>query len=315
MKKTSRIALVLLATTFLSAPALAEWTPENEDGSAYSITAGSADDYSFTTTDGENISYWKINLNPDNFSTQDSITWSTDDTDADGLIEVQLPNSEDPTTLYYTYTMPEGYTETNTRLTELTSNNVTSKVFKNIGSNTEGGAINLGNQDYNDINITSDFIGNHASYNSGAIHNSNSVIGNIIGNFIGNYIQTSRSVYGGTIYNFNSNIGDITGDFVGNYVQSSGEIHGGTIYNYYQVIIGNIAGNFIGNYAESSSERAYGGVIYNDKNSTIGNITGNFIGNYVYGKFSTAGGAIYNGANYNNDNSTIGDITGNFIGN
>ena len=122
----------LLATTFLSTPAWADWTPENKEGAAYSIVAGSADDYNFTTTDGENTSYWKINLKADTFSTQDNISWSTEETGSTGSIEIQLPNSDETTTVYYTYTMPEGYPETSTRLTSITSDNVTSKVFENI---------------------------------------------------------------------------------------------------------------------------------------------------------------------------------------
>ncbi len=184
MKSLSSVMVALLSSTFLSAPALAEWTPENKDGSAYNITAGTASDYNFTTTDGATTSYWKINLNADNFSTQDSISWSTESAGSTGSVEVQLPNSDTPTTLYYTYTMPTGYTETNTRLNNnLTSDNVNSKIFKNIGGSTQGGAVYVSGKDYGDIDMTSDFIGNYASGDNyiygGAIYADDSTFGNM----------------------------------------------------------------------------------------------------------------------------------------
>ena len=108
MKSLSFVVAALFSSTCLSVPALAEWSPENKDGRTYSITEGTASDYNFTTTDGENISYWKIHLNADNFSTSDSISWSTDSAGSTGSVEIKLPNSDTQTTLYYTYTMPTG---------------------------------------------------------------------------------------------------------------------------------------------------------------------------------------------------------------
>jgi len=297
MKSLSSVMVALLSSTFLSAPALAEWTPENKDGSAYSVIAGTADDYNFTTTDGETTSYWKINFNADNFSTSDSISWSTDNTSSTGSVEIKLPNSDTPTTLYYTYTMPEGYTETSTSIIDFTAEDVTSKVFKNINSR----AVSITGLEYNDINITSDFVNNGGVPNGGAI-NVAGILNNT--NIIGTFINNSAMSVGGAIYlETGSSLGDITGDFINNHVSYGG----GAIYASEGSTIGNITGNFIGNYVQGSTNK--GGAIY-ATNSTFGDIIGDFIGNYVSGNFPDfGGGAIYA------TNSTFGNITGDFIGN
>ena len=288
--------------------------------SVFEYAVGTKDDYNFTVQEADaegNLTdkYYKINLKPENFSTSKSITWTEvpeaqkDDKDDDlsdgkvsGVIAVRLPNDQ---TRYfqYTYTKPDNYTVTNTRINDtLGSANVTNVVFNGISSSEgKGGAI-YNTQDNRDVNINADFIGNSATFvgsaYGGVIYNDDSgIIGNITGNFIGTS-SASPYFYGGVIYN-DGIIGNITGDFIRNSAAASSAVSsGGAIDN--RGTIGDITGNFIRNSATSSS-MSNGGAIYNK--STIGDITGNFIGNTA-GK----GGAIFN-------SGTIGDITGNFIAN
>ena len=288
--------------------------------SVFEYAEGTKDDYNFTVQEADaegNLAdkYYKINLKPENFSTSKSITWTEvpeaqkDDKDDDlsdgkvsAVIAVRLPNDQ---TKYfqYTYTKPDNYTVTNTRINDTLGNaNVTNVVFNGISSSEgKGGAI-YNTQDNRDVNINADFIGNSATFvgsaYGGVIYNDDSgIIGNITGNFIGTF-SASPYFYGGVIYN-DGTIGNITGDFIRNSAASSSAVSsGGAIDN--RGTIGDITGNFIRNSATSSS-MSNGGAIYNK--STIGDITGNFIGNTA-GK----GGAIFN-------SGTIGDITGNFIAN
>ena len=288
--------------------------------SVFEYAVGTKDDYNFTVQEADaegNLTdkYYKINLKPENFSTSKSITWTEvpeaqkDDKDDDlsdgkvsGVIAVRLPNDQ---TRYfqYTYTKPDNYTVTNTRINDtLGSANVTNVVFNGISSSEGYGGAIYNTQDNGDVNINADFIGNSATFvgsaYGGVIYNDDSgIIGNITGNFIGTS-SASPYFYGGVIYN-DGIIGNITGDFIRNSAAASSAVSsGGAIDN--RGTIGDITGNFIRNSATSSS-MSNGGAIYNK--STIGDITGNFIGNTA-GK----GGAIFN-------SGTIGDITGDFIGN
>ena len=288
--------------------------------SVFEYAEGTKDDYNFTVQEADaegNLTdkYYKINLKPENFSTSKSITWTEvseaqkDDKDDDlsdgkvsAVIAVNLPNDQ---TKYfqYTYTKPDNYTVTNTRINDtLGSANVTNVIFNGISSSEGYGGAIYNTQDNRDVNINADFIGNSATFvgsaYGGVIYNDDSgIIGNITGNFIGTS-SASPYFYGGVIYN-DGTIGNITGDFIRNSaVASSAVSSGGAIDN--RGTIGDITGNFIRNSATSSS-MSNGGAIYNK--STIGDITGNFIGNTA-GK----GGAIFN-------SGTIGDITGNFIAN
>ena len=288
--------------------------------SVFEYAEGTKDDYNFTVQEADaegNLTdkYYKINLKPENFSTSKSITWTEvseaqkDDKDDDlsdgkvsAVIAVRLPNDQ---TKYfqYTYTKPDNYTVTNTRINDTLGNaNVTNVVFNGISSSEGYGGAIYNTQDNGDVNINADFIGNSATFvgsaYGGVIYNDDSgIIGNITGNFIGTS-SASPYFYGGVIYN-DGTIGNITGDFIRNSAAASSAVSsGGAIDN--RGTIGDITGNFIRNSATSSS-MSNGGAIYNK--STIGDITGNFIGNTA-GK----GGAIFN-------SGTIGDITGDFIGN
>ncbi|MBP3546957.1 MAG: hypothetical protein J6K16_07530, partial [Alphaproteobacteria bacterium] len=343
---------ILLATTFLSTPAMAITLEPTLDDSVISYSEGISTDYNFTVdeTDSEgNITtvYYKINLDKDKLSTSSSVSWSeVDETkkEESNVIAVQLPNNQ---TKYfqYSYSAPNGYSTTSERINNtLSTANVTNIVFTNITSTSNGGAIN-NRLDNSGVNIKVDFIGNYVSSSSkstygGAILNyvnsssTTATIGNIIGDFIGNYtisVSSSDSAdsYGGAIFNLAqeniATIGDITGDFIDNYSSSDSSessyisfAYGGAIYNnanIYTATIGDIIGDFIGNHTYST-DFTEGGAIYNyttKSTATIGNITGDFIGNYAYSEISAKGGAIFNYANHGT--ATIGNITGDFIGN
>ena len=327
LNKTTLLS-ILLGSTFISSPALSASVQDTIDrinakvDRAYTITEGNDSDYSFTAVEDGVTKYYKINLKTANIGTSKNISWSTDSAGATGSVKVNLPNKDNPTTLYYT---ESGYKEVQTnRLTSLTSD-IGSADEKHLfsglklestSSDAKGGAIY--NTSTNAANIYADFIGNYAKVSSssssssskgGAIYNKGT-IGDITGDFIGNYASSYSSrygsySYGGAIYN-DRTIGNITGDFIGNYASASAAYYppsseGGAIYN--NGTIGDIIGDFIGNYA-SADYSSEGGAIYNSYDGTIGNITGDFIGNYT--SFSV--GAIYN-------SGTIGDITGDFIGN
>ena len=311
--------------------------------SVFSYAEGTENDHNFVVQEADkdgNITkkYYKIVLKTNEIGTSEAIKWSTNADGATGSVEVKLPNSDTPTTLYYTIDSDKYVTESG-RLDNLTADvgSATEKVlFKDLNqisdsSEVKGGAIyNTSNGGYN---IYADFIGNYVSSTAtttsssytkayaygGAIYN-DGVIGNIIGDFIGNYASatsTSSSgayAYGGAIYN-SGTIDNIIGDFIGNKVAA----YGGAIYN--DGVIGNIIGDFIGNRADFS-----GGAIYNDKDGSIGNITGDFINNDIgvidnYGSIGNiTGDFIENysdsyGSIYNDEKGTIGNITGDFIGN
>ena len=298
LSKTTLLS-ILLGSTFISSPALSASVQDTIDrinakaDRAYTITEGNDSDYSFTAVEDGVTKYYKINLKTANIGTSKNISWSTDSAGATGSVKVNLPNKDNPTTLYYT---ESGYKEVQTnRLTSLTSD-IGSADEKHLfsglklestSSDAKGGAIY--NTSTNAANIYADFIGNYASSSSsegGAIYNEGT-IGDITGDFIGNYASAYSSRYGsssrgGAIYNrYDRTIGNITGDFIGNYASASAYYssysEGGAIYN--SGTIGDIIGDFIGNYASDSAYDSSGGAIYNSYNSKIGNITGDFIGN------------------------------------
>ena len=304
--------------------------------SVFEYKTGTENDYNFVVQEADQDGkltpkYYKVVLKTNEIGTSKAIKWSTKPAGATGSVKVKLPNSDNPTELYYTVANGEdGPILVTTRLTNLTEDVGSAKkvLFKGLNptsdSDAEGGAIYNSSDDGH--NIYADFIGNHALdggaiYNSGTIGNitgdfignytldggaiyNSGTIGDITGDFIGNYAYSAAFVYGGAIYNNGGTIGNITGDFIGNYIYYTFYAYGGAIYN--SGTLGNITGDFIGNYASSADEKANGGAIYNS--GTLGNITGDFIGNYVSYSYDADGGAIYN-------NGTIGNISGDFIGN
>ncbi len=224
--------------------------------SVFSYVEGTETDYNFTIQEADSegnltTKYYKIVLNPAEFSTSSSTTWEPAEAAGENTIEVQLPNNQ---TQYfkYTYTKPDNYTETSERTDDtLASANVTNVVFQGISSSSYGGVI-YNTQDNSSVNIKADFIGNSAGNGGVAIYNAtNASIASITGDFI----ENSSSGNGGVVYNeYNSSIGNITGDFIEN--SSSG--NGGAVYNN-SGTMGNITGDFIGN----SSSLGYGGAIVN----------------------------------------------------
>ncbi len=351
MTKFSFVATVLLTTTFLSAPAWAEWTPENKDGSVYNITAGTSSDYNFTTTDGKNTSYWKINLNTNNLKNNNHITYSTNADGATGSFNMVLPNQE-TATIYYKYTS-SGYEQADARVTEITDTNVYNKVFQDLTTTAKGGAI-YNHSDKSDINVESDFINNSidsstssayggalSNYNDaklgnvsgvfidnsakspvaevhgGALSNWRASIGNIDSVFINNSSETANTqVCGGTLDNVGS-IQDVLSDFLGNSTTTeSGEVEG-TIFVGGGGSINTLSGNFIGNTIQSQSGDISGGVLYNF--GEINELSGTFIGNTVSSESSpVSGGVVNNLVGTGSSSSSVGtihNITGSFIGN
>ena len=113
---------VLLATTFLSTPAMAITLEPTLDDSVISYSEGTSTDYNFTVdeTDSEgNITtvYYKINLDKDKLSTSSNISWTALDSKPDDMtnvVAIKLPNK----TKYfqYSYQVPNGYTEQTSNL-------------------------------------------------------------------------------------------------------------------------------------------------------------------------------------------------------
>ena len=276
--------------------------------SVFSYAEGTENDHNFVVQEADkdgNITkkYYKIVLKTNEIGTSEAIKWSTNADGATGSVEVKLPNSDTPTTLYYTIDSDKYVTESG-RLDNLTAD---------VGSATEKVLF----KDLNQISDSSEVKG-------GAIYNTSNGGYNIYADFIGNYVSSTATTtsssytkayaYGGAIYN-SGTIDNIIGDFIGNKVAA----YGGAIYN--DGVIGNIIGDFIGNRADFS-----GGAIYNDKDGSIGNITGDFINNDIgvidnYGSIGNiTGDFIENysdsyGSIYNDEKGTIGNITGDFIGN
>ena len=305
----------------------ADYTPTLGENSVYTVTAGSESDYSFkTTTDGENISYWKININKDNLSTASTTTWEQAGSSTPDSVEIRIPNAANSNIFSYTYTAPVGYEDITTAVDTLyvvSEEELQNKVFRGVEGIASGALAVEGNVVYD---VIADFVGNSSVSTSaslgasgGAIHTW-STLGDVTGSFIGNYSESEYNygTSGGAIYNQTGNtIGDITGDFIGNRAISNvGNLGttGGAIYNMSwngkETIIGNITGNFVGNFARNTNSEytGQGGAIYNDAMTDsvarIGNITGSFVGNS-----GLDGGAIYN------IGGEIGDITGDFFNN
>ena len=273
------VVAALAGTMTFGAPAMAE--------DVYTVVDGTSDDYSYTTTDGVTPLYKSIIINTTGMKKSSKIGWeksgssvvptSWDGTNATGTIKVTMPHNGATQDEYYTYTYTKlgTYTPTSTRIDDITTDNTDKKVFVNINTSGNGGAI-YNNTDKSDFNILSDFIGNTATGSGGAIYNYNDTITTITGDFIGNTTTDA----GGAIYNNSGTIGTITGDFIGN----TANFRGGAIYN--SGTIDSITGDFIGNTATR-----FGGAIYNyDGTITNGITNSSFINNTAT---TGKGGAVY----------------------
>ena len=174
----------------------------------------------------------------------EQVTSSTDDS-----IYITNPGTGNGINYFkYTYTKPADYLQVSDRINDtLDSESVTNKLFQDVSSTSNGGAI-YNSEDKANVDIVADFI-NNSSPNGGAIYNAGS-IGNITGNFINNSVGSG---YGGAIYNTGS-IENITGTFI-----SNSSTRGGAIYN--TGTIGSISGLFINNRLPNSSNN-YGAAIY-----------------------------------------------------
>ena len=255
----------------------------------------------------------EINTEYLNSLTGPKVTWEAADATGDDIIEINGNYYK------YTYRMPDGYTEKNTRLEYSlypSETDTQSVVFKDIQNSSHGGAI-YNNLDYSNKQkiITADFVNNNTNaenyVSGGAIYSDKyRKIDTIIGSFINNYAQSTTSLSsGGAISNNQyTSLGNITGNFINNFAQASFSASGGAIYNENNGTIGNITGSFINNFV-SGNYGADGGAINNRYKSSVGDITGDFISNYALAQDQKAfGGAIYN-------QGTIGDINGNLTDN
>ena len=222
-------------------------------------------------------------------------------------------------TFYYTYNKPDDYTETSTRVNGPTAD-ITGQLFSGISS-ASGAAVYSKSQSGSDINIDSDFVGNHGTTSGGAIYRyAPSTIKNISGTFIGNYVRTGgESAVGGAVYttrpsSSNSIIDTLIGNFVSNYVLTTGAnssfSHGGAVDNH--GTINYLEGNFIGNYGKSTGGAVMlGGALHNGSTNAgyIVTLKGNFIGNYI-----DVGGSNYgSGGGVNNDGVIDEIVDSNFV--
>ena len=317
--KLTTVATLLFSALFLSAPAVA--------GTAWEQTTATSNNYDFAINDGSgSTQYYNINLK--NF---DNITWSTGSADpswneqtgtATGSISFTIPHVTGDSSVknyVYQYTLPSGYTETETRYAnesrtgaEEATLAVNNKLFFNIHETEQGGAIllkvdkNSSPFSYTDT-IKSDFINNFTShtYGGGAVAISGkTIITSIIGNFIGNVSSAENA--GALNIGTSQTIDNIIGNFIANRSEgttttSSSSIGGGAIYTK-DGDRNSITGDFIGNSAVKNA-----GAIYHTS-KTIGTITGDFIANVA----GENGGAIYT---YANSTAKINNIIGDFINN
>lgn len=217
LKAFSHVVLAFLLFVTLSIPAFAgELTPTLGDNSAYTLTeVSSAGEDTISCKEYDSATgtyvtkYYKITLKTANLGQH--LTWSESSTGSTGSIVIAFPNGT-AKTYYYTYTTPEGYTDATARVSSLTVDNVTNKVFKNLNysSSGSGGAAIYNNADNSTLDITADFIGNYSKYSSsggsmygGAVYNSGK-LNSISGTFVDNYVSTygdRTATYGGAIYN------------------------------------------------------------------------------------------------------------------
>ncbi len=294
---------------------------------AWERSNATSESYDFAVNDGSgNTQYYNINLKDiDNISwtsgTADP-SWNEGTSTATGSISFEIPHviGDSPVKDYiYQYTLPTGYTETETRYANESGSGdeeatlaVNNKLFFNIEEAGQGGAVFLKSTSahtYTDT-IQSDFINNSTihKYGGGAVAISGKTkITSVIGNFIGNvaYKENAGALNLGT----DQTINEIRGNFIGNRSEGLWQVDapskptdgGGAIYtkqgnrNY-------ITGDFIGN----SALRKAGAIYHNS--ATIGTITSDFIANTA----GEDGGAIYT---YTNTNSKINNIIGDFINN
>ena len=173
----------------------------------------------------------------------------------------------------------------------------------------------------------SEFVGNVAAANGGAIYNHKLVattsgtptgLGGIL-SLNNNVFKSNKANKGGAIYN-DSTI-SLTGDT--QFVENSASNTGGAIFNASEGVITEISnalfqGNKAENYKDAEAELkkdvyAQGGAIYN--RGSIGAINGDFINNSAHTKSETASKATANGGALALYQSTIESITGNFVGN
>ncbi|MBQ8785772.1 MAG: hypothetical protein IJZ59_07020, partial [Alphaproteobacteria bacterium] len=265
---------ILLATTFLSTPAVTQTVPE-------------------------------INADYLNSLTGEKVTWEEETASREDTVQIGDKFYK------YTYHKPSTYTETSTNVSTMISD-ITNVVFNSSGislSSNDYSSFNimadfLGGRGGFAINvaygakvgaINGVFINCHGVLN---LYNGANV-NNITGNFIDNFVSSSGGVIS---VSQGSNVNNIAGNFIYNHAAK----YGGAVYfsedSYvysYLNLNNTIQGNFLNNWVEiySGSNLALGGAIYKYANRYIG--TGQYA--YIDTKFSSDSGVLFFTENYTKD--------------
>ena len=274
MTNKSRFFNLLLAGTFLSCPAMADFysnVPKTEFGSGsekiYFEPIYKNEPFLKPVekpTEGKTV--FTINFNPEDIKT-DRIVVSENTKDISGVFgDIEAPatgNYDDDINIF-------------------------------------GGAIY--NEINSGINISGTFILNgddniYGDGYGGAISNSKTgVLGDISGVFVGNYARGEEA--GGAAISNAGVMGDISGDFIGNIAEGNNGVWGGAIVaspsqdNYEDSQVGTISGNFIGN-GIMGFVASGGAVMVGDVSDRTINIeNADFYNNFASGDY-TYGGAIY----------------------
>ena len=271
---------------------LTDGTPTGFAASAYSVTDGTASDYSYKTevlnADGSTtVKYYKIVLNNSRMSTKGNVTWTEVSQAGNNTIAITLPNNQ-VKYLKYDYSTPSGYTTSTTGLSSVSSSsNVTNVTYSGVensqtgtmgsrsgGSDTDYGSSSGSNADAS-ANASVSASRNDSNY-GGAIRNSNSNSSlNITADFVGNSVKqitTAGSAYGGTANAYGGTAYDSDTDKSGSYSSSN------SLSSYASASAD--ASAYAGASADGTAN-AYGGAIANT-GGALGKISGKFINNYVY---------------------------------
>jgi len=184
---------------------------------AWERVNATSDSYDFAVNDGSGSTYYNINL-----KNIDNLTWTSGSADpswneqtgtATGSISFEIPHviGDSPVKDYiYQYTLPTGYTETETRYANESGSGaeeatlaVNNKLFFNIHETGQGGAVFLKSDSIytHTETMQSDFINNSTSHEwgGGAVAISKkdkitSIIGNFIGAVVKNIVRVAVNI-------------------------------------------------------------------------------------------------------------------------
>ncbi|HIU85469.1 TPA: hypothetical protein IAD52_00685, partial [Candidatus Spyradomonas excrementavium] len=293
----------------------------------YTLTPATAEDYDYKTdtinADGTvTTNYYKITLNPENAGSSENIKWTQTDAAGANTIAVTLPNNE-TAYLQYSYTAPDGYTTTGTRVTSPSSANSTKMVFSGINNaKSYTGSNDYGSDDTSygsDVNKSgSDDIKSVTTLTTTSTYTSVSGDASTSANADAS-CSSSSTIYGGAISNTNTSAVDITADFDGNSVTQNatgGNAYGGTAKAYAgdSTVYGGTASSSI-NYSTVGRWQNY------ERTSGSGSTSAHTVA-YSYADASASADAstsitstTLGGAIANQNGAKLGNINGNFTEN